>query len=330
MYEKKFWRCCFLTKEQILNSVALKKRFAKDSNLPISVFDNPYFEYQLNLIDKYEPCVAKFNRFCDELERFENEQEYFEYYNAVKDEIITYIQNTPQYKNFNDDKCYSFDTKKKYPNRDVYKEDNLGKYLISLDMKEANFTALNFFEPLIFNRCSTWGMFISTFTNMLHIIGSKYIRQVILGACNPGRQIKAETVIMTTLAENLEDKFNCHIISVAADEIIIEGTFGSEFDVILSYLQEQNMLGMIKLEQFSLQKLNGKTGWVKHISRSSNCNPVCDSRKKLKCVSSVNFCQVLKYMLDLPIEENDLVFHYEGSLCRFLEPMPNPFDMSSI
>ena len=318
-----------MTKEQILNSIALKKRFAKDMNLPISIFDNPYFEYQLNLINKYEPCYNKWHWFCEELEQFDNEEAYFEYYNSVKDEVINYIQGTEQYKRFNDDKCWVFKSGK-YPSRDVYKEDNLGKCLISIDMKQANFTAMKFFEPWIFNGCQTWGEFISKFTNKAHIIGSKYIRQVIFGACNPGRQIKAESAIMTSFAENLEDNLNCKILSVSADEIIIESSDSREFDNILGWAQYQNLMAIIKIEQFSLEKLPNKIGWVKHISRSSNCNPTCDQRKVLKCVSSINFCQVLKYMLDLPIEENDLIFHYEGRPCKFLEPIQNPFDVSAI
>lgn len=314
-----------MTKEQILNSIALKKRFAKDMNLPISIFDNPYFEYQLDLINKYEPCLNKWKRFCDELEQFSNEEEYFNFYNEIKEEVITFIQNTTQYARFNDTKTYNFEPTKKYASRDVYKEDNLGKCLISVDMKEANFTAMRIFEPWIFNGCQTWSEFISKFTNKLHIIGSKYIRQVIFGACNPGRQVKAETYLMSHFAEQLEDE-GLTILSVTADEIIIECKYSDDFDLVVSWCQKHNALKDLKVQQFSLEKLHGKTGWVKHISRDTSTNPVVASEKKLKCVSSIDFCQVLKYMLKLPIEDNDLIFHYDGRPCKFLQPLDNPFE----
>ena len=39
------------TKEQVLNSIALKKRFCKNCNLPIDLFDEPYFSERLEILD---------------------------------------------------------------------------------------------------------------------------------------------------------------------------------------------------------------------------------------------------------------------------------------
>lgn len=55
-----------MIKEEVLNSIQLKKRFCKDCGLPIVVFDNPYFMERLQTLDPLFSCVEKFNRFCNE------------------------------------------------------------------------------------------------------------------------------------------------------------------------------------------------------------------------------------------------------------------------
>ena len=73
-----------MTREQILNSVSLKKRFCKDYNLPITIYDNPYFYERLSAIDVMFDCIDKFDNFCRCLSNFESEQDYFEYFCAPK------------------------------------------------------------------------------------------------------------------------------------------------------------------------------------------------------------------------------------------------------
>lgn len=92
-----------MTREEIMNSIALKKRFCKDCNLPIVVFDNPYFYERLQTIDIMFNCVDKFEAFCAELQRFANEQDYFEYYNKVKNSIIDFIKAKDEYNTFIND-----------------------------------------------------------------------------------------------------------------------------------------------------------------------------------------------------------------------------------
>ena len=49
----------------------------------------------------------------------------------------------------------------------------------------------------------TWEEFISKFTENKHIINSKYIRQVILGNCNPKRHITYEKYLMNEVLDIL-------------------------------------------------------------------------------------------------------------------------------
>lgn len=89
-----------MTKEQVLNSIALKKRFCKNCNLPIDLFDEPYFSERLEILDFQFDCVRKFNEFCVEMEKFEDEQAYFQYYNTIKESVINMIKANSDFNKF--------------------------------------------------------------------------------------------------------------------------------------------------------------------------------------------------------------------------------------
>ena len=72
-----------MNRNDILNSNQLKKRFVKDCNLPITLFDNPYFYERLMSLDILFDCVDKFDDFCLELGEFNSPEEYFNYYSQL-------------------------------------------------------------------------------------------------------------------------------------------------------------------------------------------------------------------------------------------------------
>ena len=215
-----------MTREEVMNSISLKKRFCKDCNLPIVVFDNPYFYERLQTIDVLFNCIYKFDVFCLELQQFANEQDYFEYYNKVKDSIIDFIKAEDEYNAFINSNysmvLYPYYNESIASKRNVYVKDNNGGAFISIDMKKANFSAIKHYSPEIFDGADTWEQFVAKFTNSQHIIHSKYIRQVILGACNPKKQIEYEHCLMNILCKHITNVIpNISIYSLGEDEIII-------------------------------------------------------------------------------------------------------------
>lgn len=133
-----------MTREEVLNSIQLKKRFCKDCNIPIAVFDNPYFYERLITLDTIFNCVEQFNLFCVEMQQFNNEQDYFEYYNLVKDKMISDIKGNHTYQSFNTDLSGKSETalnieRAKVGKKNLYVENNDGKTFISIDMKKQTF-----------------------------------------------------------------------------------------------------------------------------------------------------------------------------------------------
>lgn len=98
-----------------------KERFCKDCNIPIRLFQEPYFLDRIELFDKFYGTVEKWNRFVTELQKYNCEQDYFEEYNRVKDAAITSIKNSEAYQRFNADMNKFTTTHKDLPNKDIFK-----------------------------------------------------------------------------------------------------------------------------------------------------------------------------------------------------------------
>lgn len=318
-----------MLRDDVMQSIALKKRFCKDYNLPITVYDNPYFYQRLQVINEIKPCLEQFEQFCEELTTFQNEQEYFEYYNSVKDKAITDIKDNVEYNCFNQsslecDYCCS--------KKNLYVEENDGKIMISLDMKKANFSAMYHWSHSIFNYCDTWEEFMAQYTNSKHIIGSKYIRQVILGACNPNKQIKYEHYLMNKLAKRIKSFCSLfRVYSLGEDEIILElpemkigaREISNWRKLLNDIISQSEIKNLVRITIFKLKKIKGTDGWAKFIYDDN----MFEINVEFKCLNAEIFHQVVKFFLDEPIVEDDLVFYHNGNLAKLLQPIKNPWQV---
>lgn len=314
-----------MTREEVLQFTGLKKRFCKDCNLPINLFDEPYFTQRLKALDVQFDCVKKFDTFCADLEKYDTEQEYFEYYNTVKDSVINMIKDNTEYMKFlNDDFADVRVVTKNITlgNKNLYIEGNQDKTFISIDMKKANFSALRHYSPAIFKNVETWEQYIGFFTPSEHIRNSKYIRQVILGACNPKRQITYERYLMTMLYLHIKNELDGKVsfYSLGNDEIIISvaGTSVSAKEIKTAIATCPQKIGeLVRFEMFDLQKV-GDYGWMKVIYDEPE-------RVEFKTINADIYHQIVKHYWNMPITEDDLVFRYNGVLARFLEGVKNPW-----
>ena len=319
---------------EVMNSKRLLQRFCKNYNLPIAVFEEPYFNERLTIIDPLFDCVQKFEAFVHDLADFESEEKYFEYYNKLKDEVINAIQGNSSFRSFNQHMFIPPECQA--GNKNLYTDQNDGAVFYSIDMRQANFSALHHFDPEMFDvydsnedktvHCDTWEDFLSNFTPYQHILDSKYIRQVILGACNPGKQIQYETWLMKTLCQHLIETLGpLNIYSINADEIILTVENQNKEPFLKADYSHHDLLKavngcargigeLVRVELFTLKKY-GDCGWLKYIIGN-------DDAKNLpifKCVDAEIFHQVVKKYLQIPITEDDLVFYHNKRLAKFME-----------
>lgn len=302
-------------------SAKAKERFCKDCNIPLKLFQEPYFIDRLKLYDRFYGTFSKWELFVKELEKYHCEQDYFEEYNQVKDTVLTNIKNAEGYQKFNNEDMNKFRIQNtNLPNKDIYKPSNDGKTFISIDMRKANFSALQHYDSTIFASASTWEDYVSLYTDNMHIINSKYIRQVILGNCNPKRHITYEKYLMDgVLTYLIENNVSAdQVVFFSNDEIVIDVSNMNETKQMLFHTSigicTNNMCVPLKVEMFTLHKIEGSDGYCKQAVIPNGTNSM-----EFKCLDNYILPFVLRKVLGQEITENDKVFYHEGLLAKFIE-----------
>ena len=302
-------------------SEKLKERFCKDCNIPLRLYKEPYFTERLQLYDSYYNTLDKWNIFVRELEKYKCEQDYLEEYNRVKNAAINDIKISDGYKRFNKEDMGKYSVKyKDLPSKDIYKSSNVGKLFISIDMRKANFSALKFYDKSIFSNADTWEEFVGRYTENKHIVNSKYIRQVILGNCNPKRQVTYEKYLMGLVLEVLIDELGYSASDIAFfsnDEIVID-VRKYEDCIRKRELIEWQIKGYFnipfRIELFYLRKITGTNGYYKGIVKN-----IIEREYEFKCLNNYTLPFVLRKFNEEEITENDKVFYHEGLLSKFIE-----------
>ena len=305
----------------------IKERFCKECNLPITIFDEPYFTNRLDLLEPFYRSRTKWEIFTRsyELSRFTSEQEYYEHYNAVKDEVINTIKSTDAYNRFNtkDFSVYEIKPKYKLPTTDIYKPINDGRRLISIDMREANFAALYHFDGSMFNYTPHWKPYFGKFTENYHLMNSKYLRQVILGNCNPKRHITYEKWLTFKLLTYLDEFFDTemYLEYFSNDEIVLDGS-SLDWNNIYKITNEFMEINMVeyRITEFILHSIKGTKGYYKEITNCSDYFNIIDY--EFKCLEPYTIPSIIRMATGQPSNEEDLYFIAEnGRLAKFIEPL---------
>lgn len=303
-------------------SIKAKERFCKDCNVPLRLFQEPYFTDRLKLYDRFYGTLSKWDLFVKELEKYHCEQDYFEEYNSVKDTAIMSIKNSEGYQRFNNEDMNKFRLQNtNLPSKDIFKPSNDGKMFISIDMRKANFSALQHYDSSIFTGASTWEDFIGMYTDNKHIINSKYIRQVILGNCNPKRHITYEKYLMDMILTGIK-KYNLidKVAFFSNDEIVFEMDKEVKTETLLYMCKclkediEDYFILPVRVEVFTLHKINSIDGYYKKIFADNGENNI-----ELKCLDNYMLPFVIRKFVGEEITENDKVFYHEGLLSKFIE-----------
>lgn len=176
-------------------SHSVLKRFVKDYSLPIQLFQQPYFDYFIDLYDKQFDTKNKYKLLCGTINICGNEQNFMEQYYKIKDKILEVMKNNPIFTEFNNSKLEEYNIPhNSYGKDNVFNEGNVGKYFISIDLKKANFQAMKYYNKDLVLGFNTYEEFMHNFTNLEYMIKSKYTRQVIFGNLNPKKQLKYNNI----------------------------------------------------------------------------------------------------------------------------------------
>lgn len=299
----------------LILSNSLKKRFCKDMNIPMQIYDEPYFSERIELLDPYYNTKSKLEVFKQTLEKYNDENEYYKEYDNVKEKAISYLKENLvdfQTVDFNKYKI----TNQSFPSNNIYKETNIDKNFISIDMEEANFSCLKHFDKNIFPDVDNYKDFIKQFTDEEYFINSKYIRQVIFGNQNPKRQVTYQRYLMDNLLTKLLSIVNkANIVNFSNDEIVIEinDEIDASKEMLFAVVKEHSKTENIRFttEEFMLKK--AYTGYKKvYVGHSKGC------QVNFKGLNSIDIIYAIREYENKEVEENDKVFLYENKLAKFL------------
>lgn len=298
----------------------LRRRFCKNANVPINMFRDPYFIDRIHLFEEQYGAITKYGGFCADVRRLGSEQNYREHYNKVKDDAIDDIKSRVAFHEFNNMEIKENRGDAKIPPisaTTIFKPKHHGEWFISIDMKQANFSALHHYSPAIFGNRDSWHDFISQFTDCRSIIDSKYVRQVILGNCNPRRQVSYEKSLMTELLSRLLDFIPAdEFVYFSNDEIVVHD---DEIRALLPPIAEtverySHEFGLpFRVEHFRLLNIADNIGWAKTYD---------DFLFQLKCIDAEYMPMILRMIYEDAVRERDLYFEFKGSLARF-ESVPS-------
>ena len=316
----------------------LRKRFCKDYNLPINIFDEPYFMYYINLYDKTFDCVSKYNQFVTLVDKLGGESAFFSYAENVVQKTVNMIKDTKSYKDFNESSMSKYSCDLQFPGGDIYNESNIGKFLISIDLSKANFQALKYVHPAIVNNVDRYESLFTDYDP--YFANSKQIRQVIFGNLNPKRQQAVQKHMMGILFNRLISygwvgAYKPKVLTLTSDELIFDVSHIFQGDGNTSYssmchefskmdhdlflAELYNFPFDCRIEKFKLIKGYQTTIYMKDFLTNRGQST---GEKKLKACPINDYAQAYKgFIVGKECEEYDYLAFFDGKIYKAIEPL---------
>lgn len=320
----------------------LAKRFISDYKLPIPLINEEYFFYYIWL---YQEDYNSLKYYCELLDminkRYGGDYNKFleDYYN-VRDKIITTVVESEAFQKFNTMDMNDF-TIKDRPNitsNNIYNNDNIGKFFISIDLKKANFQTLRNVDKDIVFGADTYEDFIGKFTDLDYVKASKYTRQVVFGMMNPKRHITAEKYFITQIYKKVIENFpyladKC--VSLSNDEMVFKVEFLLYNDKLTCFALRKGIQDIAKefgfevhVEFFHLRGYNLVFKESRSVRKTFFMKDYFCTAGKFKLIGIPLQYHSIAYKLykGKELSEIDYHFDYEGMNARFCEE----FDIEEI
>jgi hypothetical protein len=302
-------------------SHTLRKRFIKDCKFPISLVQDPYFEYFLDLYEDYYGSKSAYTQFSELVYRLGGEEQFFVESKRITDSIIRDISETPEYIDFNTTDLSFFDVTGGVSQKNIYHKDHVGQAFASFDLVKANYNALKFIDPAIVLQSTSYEDLIGKYTDDAYFIESKHIRQVIFGNLNPKRQIKIEKYLIQkrVIPELLKfmpglDRY----VSASDDEVVVRlDLFETITTQFIQGIKKTAMGVPVRYTPYVLEQLADKPYFLKVLPYGEH-PPV-----EFKAVPHNYFAECYRFHKKQEPTEYDKCTYHEGRVVKYLD---NLFD----
>lgn len=275
------------------------RKFFKDNNLPFPVARENMLPYY-STIKGFEWVTDEFQKYITKIETV-GFSDYIEDKDNLEEKLLNTIKDNTRYKEFLKEPIQQL-TLPIDVSRNLYTEINCGLSLLSIDMRNANFTMLNKLGVVNTDDWSTW---VNKFTQNQELIHSKRLRQIILGKLNNKRLEHLMRNEMIKSANKVKDILPFErIVTFNKDEIVYNVTdLDIDINTILSNFVH------CKAEEFKLKRLTH--GFVKLYT---------DGSYSFHSLPKKYWLQTYKEYMNLPTQQEDFLFLDEDrNLCLRLE-----------
>ena len=313
----------------------LAKRFISDYRFPIPLISEEYFFYHLNLYEEDYGSLSKYETLLTIIETLYGGDcnKFLEDYYNVRDKIIATVMESEAFQKFNtmDMSAYAIKDKLNITSNNIYNNENIGKFFISVDLKKANFQTLRNIDKDIVLGADTYEDFIDNFTHLDYVKESKYTREVVFGKMNPRRHITAEKYFITQIYKKVIERFpyladKC--VSLSNDEMIFKVEFLFYNDKLTCFglrkdIQEtaKDFGFDVRVEFFHLRGYNLVFKESRSVRKTFFIKDYFCTKGSFKLIGVPlqyhSICYKLYKGKDL--DEIDYHFEYEGMNARFCE-----------
>lgn len=313
----------------------LAKRFISDLKLPIPLINEEYFFYHLNLYEEDYDALSEYDALLNVIKKsYDNDpNKFLEDYYTIRENIISTVANSEAFQKFNnmDMSQYAIKDKINITPKNIYNNENIGSFFISIDLKKANFQTLKKIDKNIVLGADTYYDFIDKFTDLDYIKTSKYTREVVWGKLNPSRHITIEKYFTYEIYKKVIEcipylKDKC--VSFSNDEMIFKIDFLLYNDKLKSFSLRKYIENIakevgfdVRVEFFHLRGYNLVFKESRSVRKTFYKKDYFCSEPVFKLISVPLQYHSICYKLykGLPLEEIDYHFDYEGMNARFCE-----------
>jgi len=306
-------------------SHSLRRTFVKDYAIPVSVVQDPYFEYQIDFLDKQYNTWEKVALLEEALARFKDEEELNKYMRETREAVIDGVKSSHAYEGYCSNTAVlpfaQMSWERKVPDKCVYKLDNVGLRMVSIDLVSANFQVFKLFWPELVNHKDSYEGFISQFTDLEYFKKSKKIRQVIFGNLCPKRQARISKDVMFAMWQHFEQKeMHLEMRMLSADEIVFrEVTHLVQHPLLcieakLSDMAFDKKKVEARVQEFTIEPVKMRTS-------SAYIKRYPDGSFDLKCCPGPYTIEVLRHIYGQPSHPYDKVFYNDGRLCEYKDSL---------
>lgn len=312
-----------MTENEVLQSTAMRALFLHDTELPITIVDDPFFLQRLTILDPCFHSKSAFKTFCQECARLSDETTYLNWRSCIETKLRYELHHGEASKYVREFFGYDLGSligkadylpcsPDPFPDRE-----HADKTYIRVYLKDGVLTALHKLFPNILG-----STFLPDSNLPSHLIRSVKFRECILNSIHPLRQIQLATVCTMAMADHLRKHIPNKLTHFSGNGAVFEVTMNDPIGLneLLKWIRsEPNGYGdMFDVEMFRIGALES-LGFIKEHCGFDHSPPEFVGVDP-NLIHQVVACYYHDYIMD-----DDLVINYDGRLAKLKEPIKNPF-----